>query len=125
MSTVKAIRDALVTALDGIAIDGHPVKVWDHVPETLVAPCVVIQPGEPFLTDQDQPFNTYKCNWLVSLIADNASNARATEQLDALIDAAIAEVPATDVSAPYPFTYQNATYLAANLSVSDDYKIGD
>lgn len=112
-------RTGMKTALAGLE-----VKVYTHVHEALVAPAIVIQPGDPYLDDEDQPFDTYGVNWLVTLVVRPGTNERETDELDTLTEAVLALLPISKVSAPYAFTYNSTDYLAVNATVTNHLKIG-
>ncbi len=123
--TLTTQRAALKAALTPIEEGPIGAKVYDYVPETIVAPAIIIQPGDPYLDDAGQPIDAYKVNRIVTLIARVGTNERQTDDLDDLIEAVVLILDVSKVSAPYEFTYNNAHYLAVNTTVSDTLKIGE
>lgn len=122
--SLTAQRTDLKVALETIPAIAATVTVYDYVPESLSAPAIIIQPGDPYLTDAGQTHNTYKVGRLLTILTESNANDRATDELDTMIEAVIDAIDVSEVSAPYPFTYNTATYLAVNATVTDTLKIG-
>lgn len=122
--SLTAQRAALKTALEGIASIANTVTVYDHVPEAISAPAIVIQAGDPYLTDEGQAYGAYQVSRLLSIIAETDTNDLATDELERITEAVIAAVEVSTVSAPYPFAYNGVTYLAVNATVTDTITIG-
>lgn len=106
------LRGQLAGLLDAQLVDTQ-AQVVDHVPEELQPPVLVIQPAEPFLTeDPDATYAgevlaTYDVLALVDL-GEEQDNEAAANQLDALLTAVLEVVRAGDwwllsVSQPQPF----------------------
>lgn len=117
-------RTALKADLEAIP-DLVAVTVYDYVPEALAAPAIIIQPGDPYLSDDGQTHDTYAVARLLTLVIESNTNDRATDELDTLVEAVIGAIDVSTVSGPFPFTYNTATYLAVNATVSDTLKIGN
>ena len=119
MSTLSALRETVGACLTGL----NKVTVYTFVPEAVMPPAVIVQPGTPYLTTDDEPYGFYRVRWRVALIADSATNEVATESLDQLICDAIAALSATfaveEIEEPYVFRANDNMYLAADLIISD------
>lgn len=69
------------------------VQVWDHVPETPAPPCVIIEPGDDFLSEDDQgsfrdPTMIATLDlFLLVRLDDEHDNAKASAQLVELLPA--------------------------------------
>jgi len=104
-----------------------PARVLDHVPEQLTAPAAIIQAGDPYLDVEGATFGAHTVHYLVSLVVEVGANQRMTNELDALIGAAVVALDGAygveQVTAPYPFTYNTATYLAVNVHLSDEIRL--
>ncbi len=122
--TLTTQRGDLKAALEAIPEVAAAVTVYDYVPEALAAPAIIIQPGDPYLSDEDQTHGAYAVARLVTLVIESNTNDRATDELDTLIEAVIGAIDVSTVSGPFPFTYNTATYLAVNATVTDILKIG-
>lgn len=99
------------------------ITAYKYVPATVPGTCAVIQPGTPFIEDTDQPYDDYEVTWLVSLIIQTGTNERVTEELDALIFQVLTVLEVSDVTQPFEFSDHGASYLAANLTVTDNITI--
>jgi hypothetical protein len=96
------------------------LTVLDYVPERIVPPIVIINSRTPYL--QPSRLGTeYLLNLELVLIAATATNKQATEKLDEAIEAALKAMPryarVLQVNEPYEMQTNNASYLAANISV--------
>jgi hypothetical protein len=96
------------------------LTVLDYVPERIVPPIVIINSRTPYLTPSTLG-NEYLLNLELVLIAATATNKQATEKLDEAIEAALKAMPryarVLQVNEPYEMQTNNASYLAANISV--------
>jgi len=96
------------------------LTVLDYVPERIVPPIVIINSRTPYLTPS-RLGTEYLLNLEIVLIAATATNKQATEKLDEAIEAALKAMPryarVLQVNEPYEMQTNNASYLAANISV--------
>jgi hypothetical protein len=96
------------------------LTVLDYVPERIVPPIVIINSSSPYLTPSSLGAE-YLLNLELVLIAATATNKQATEKLDEAIEAALKAMPryarVLRVNEPYEMQTNNASYLAANISV--------
>lgn len=112
ITTAKAqFADALTSA---------GLRVLEYVPERMVPPIVVIAAGANYL-ERSSVSNEFILKLEVLLVAQNATNAMATENLDALIQNAINALPAfarfVSIGQPYALQTNSAEYLSANMQV--------
>lgn len=87
LDVIPTLAAALRVAL------GPTVQVWEHVPETPAPPCVVIEPGDDFLAEDDEAtfrdptmIATFDMFALVQL-DDEHDNASASAQLLTILPA--------------------------------------
>jgi hypothetical protein len=96
------------------------LTVLDYVPERIIPPIVIINNRTPYLTPS-RLGTEYLLNLELVLIAATATNKQATEKLDEAIEAALKAMPryarVLQVNEPYEMQTNNASYLAANISV--------
>lgn len=96
------------------------LTVLDYVPERIVPPIVIINSRTPYLTPS-RLGTEYLLNLELVLIAATATNKQATEKLDEAIEATLKAMPryarVLQVNEPYEMQTNNASYLAANISV--------
>lgn len=105
------------------ALEAAGITTFAYVPETISGTCAVIQTGSPFLTDSDEPFCDYRVTWLISLIIQVGTNERVTDDLDSLICKALLALNVSEVAGHFAFSDHSSTYLAANLTVTDNITI--
>lgn len=118
--TLKALRESVAAALAG----DPDLTVYSYVPEAVVAPAVVIQPGDPYVSGEGEPFGRWRVRFRLALVAEPATNEVATEGLDELIiDSMVALTDAgftvEEVSEPYVFRANENMHLAADLTVAE------
>jgi len=84
------VRGALATALSGVA-----ASVYNHVPEAVIPPAVVIVPDSPYLDMEVINKATFKCkvNLTISCIVAYNSNPAALDNLEKLIISAMQAIP--------------------------------
>ncbi len=96
------------------------LTVLDYVPERIVPPIVIINSASPYLTPSSLG-TEYLMNLELVLVAATATNKLATEKLDEAIENALKAMPryarVIRVNEPYEMQTNNASYLAANISV--------
>lgn len=94
------------------------LNVSDYVPERITPPIVIINNGTPYLTPE-----TLSREYVLSLelicVASTATNKKASENVDALIEQVINAMPGyarvTGVGQPYNLQTNNTEYLAASV----------
>ncbi len=101
-------------------LESGGLTVLDYVPERIVPPIVIINSSSPYLTPSSLG-TEYLLNLELVLIAATATNKQATEKLDEAIETALKAMPryarVLRVNEPYEMQTNNASYLAANISV--------
>lgn len=92
-----------------------------YIPPRIVPPLAIISPDTRYVTQGDT-FATFEIAVELTLIAQTASNAKATEELDDLIVSAIGAIPAMwridSVSQPFSLGVNNADYLATRMTLT-------
>lgn len=118
MNTITEHRHALADALTATGqLQGHPTP-----PERVVPPCAVITEGRPLLEAVAGTWG-HRLRLAVRLVVPPATNSAMTEQLDALVAAAVAILeghPEHDYDVPTVGPYEQleangATYLSTEL----------
>jgi hypothetical protein len=96
------------------------LNVLEYVPERIVPPIVIINSASPYLVPSSLK-NQYVLNLELVLIAATATNKKATEMLDELIQDTLQALPSyarmIQVNAPYNMQTNNAEYLATNIAI--------
>lgn len=116
--TVNEITAARVElALDLTAAN---IKVLEYIPERVTPPIVIMQAGAPYInlvTIDTQ----YDLNIELIAVSSNQTNAKASENLDALIEKVLNGLPDyakfESVGQPYYLSANNAEYLAATVFI--------
>lgn len=101
-------------------LDTAGITVLEYVPERIVPPIVIMNSASPYLTP-----STLGTEYIMSLelvcVASTATNKKATENLDQQIEDVLNAMPryarVVRVNEPYEMQTNNASYLAANISV--------
>lgn len=91
-STISAdVRGALATALSGVA-----ANVYNHVPEAIIPPAVVLVPDAPYLEFDTIGKTSFHCkvNLTVSCIVAYNSNPGSLDNLEQLIISVVQAIPA-------------------------------
>ena len=124
-TALKAAKEAIYEALISLRRDG--TQVYAYVPEVIGAPAIVIQPGDPYLSSEGEPYGLYRVRFRLMLVADVAVNEVATKALDNLICDAIealsGDFAVEQVEEPYAFRTNEDMHLAADLIISDSIDI--
>ena len=114
---MSEINDAKVQFKTSLATAG--LNVLEYVPERITPPIVIINSASPYI--QTAEFGEYTLGLELVLVASTATNKKATEILDQLIeDVLVALEPLsyaklTNVNQPYNLQANNAEYLSANV----------
>jgi hypothetical protein len=99
-------------------LDSAGLRVSDSIPERVTPPIIVIKASEPYLKPHSIG-SEYILGLELVLIAQTATNAVMSENLDALIQDTINALPnyATIISVGEPYLYESnaGIYLAANV----------
>lgn len=96
------------------------LTVSDFIPERIVPPIVIINNRSPYM-EPSRLGTEYLLNLELVLVAATATNKKASEQLDQAIEDTLKAMPryarVIAVNEPYEMQTNNASYLAANISV--------
>jgi hypothetical protein len=95
------------------------LNVLEYIPERITPPIVLLNASQPYL--QTAQFGEWSLGLELVLVASTATNKKATEALDQLIEDTLnaieplTYVRITSVNQPYNLQTNNAEYLAANI----------
>lgn len=95
------------------------LNVLEYVPERITPPIVIVNAAQPYL--QTAEFGEWNLGIELVLVASTATNKKATENLDQLIENTLKAIEPlgyariTSVNQPYNLQTNNAEYLAANI----------
>jgi hypothetical protein len=95
------------------------LNVLEYVPERITPPIVILNAAQPYL--QTAQFGEWSLGLELVLVSSTATNKKATENLDQLIEDVLnaieplTYVRITSVNQPYNLQTNNAEYLAANV----------
>lgn len=116
---MSEINDAKVQFKTDLASAG--LNVLEYVPERITPPIVIVNAASPYI--ETAQFGEYTLGLELVLVASTATNKKATENLDQLIeDVLVALEPLTyakltNVNQPYNLQTNNAEYLSTNVFV--------
>jgi len=116
---MSEIYDAKVQFKTDLAAAG--LNVLEYVPERITPPIVIVNSASPYI--ETAQFGEYTLSLEIVLVASTATNKKATENLDQLIeDTLLAIEPLTyaklmNVNQPYNLQTNNAEYLSTNVYV--------
>jgi len=114
---MSEINDAKVQFKNDLVAAG--LNVLAYVPERITPPIVIVNAASPYV--QTSEFGEYNLGLELVLVASTATNKKATENLDQLIeDVLLALEPLTyarliSVNQPYNLQTNNAEYLSVNI----------
>ena len=97
-------------------------QVYEFIPPKPVAPCFVIAPGAPYIS-QGQAFTDFTCRFEILILSGSATNEAETDNLDRLIVEAIDALDTwfiEEVETPTQFEINGNLYLGAKLQISQD-----
>jgi hypothetical protein len=122
-TTISAdVRGALATALAGVA-----ANVYNHVPEAIIPPAVVLVPDAPYLEFDTIGKTSFHCkvNLTISCIVAYNSNPGSLDNLEQLIISVIQAIPAgwevDVVERPAVTEIGASTMLVSDIRVSKHY----
>jgi len=114
---MSEINDAKVQFKTDLVAAG--LNVLEYVPERITPPIVIVNAASPYIETAE--FGEYTLSLELVLVASTATNKKATENLDQLIeDVLVALEPLTyakltNVNQPYNLQTNNAEYLSVNI----------
>jgi hypothetical protein len=97
------------------------LNVLEYIPERITPPIVLINAASPYMTTAE--FGEWNLGLELVLVASTATNKRATESLDQLIEDTLNAIEPityariTSVNQPYNLQTNNAEFLSANIYV--------
>jgi hypothetical protein len=95
------------------------LNVLEYVPERIVPPIIIVNAAQPYL--QTAEFGEWNLGIELVLVSSTATNKKATENLDKLIEDTLKAIEPltyariTSVNQPYNLQTNNAEYLSANI----------
>jgi hypothetical protein len=95
------------------------LNVLEYVPDRITPPIVIVNAAQPYL--QTAEFGEWSMGIELVLVSSTATNKKATENLDQLIEDTLnaieplTYVRITSVNQPYNLQTNNAEYLATNI----------
>ena len=114
---MSEINDAKVQFKTDLVAAG--LNVLEYVPERITPPIIIVNAASPYI--ETAQFGEYTLSLELVLVASTATNKKATENLDQLIeDVLLALEPLTyakltNVNQPYNLQTNNAEYLSVNI----------
>jgi len=97
------------------------LNVLEYIPERITPPIILINAASPYLSTAE--FGEWNLGLELVLVASTATNKKATESLDQLIEDTLGAIEPlayariTSVNQPYNLQTNNAEYLSANIYV--------
>lgn len=114
---MSEINDAKVEFKDDLVSAG--LNVLEYVPERITPPIVIVNAASPYI--QTAEFGEFTLGLELVCVASTATNKKATEALDQLVEDVINAIKPltyarmTTVNQPYNLQTNNAEYLATNI----------
>jgi hypothetical protein len=114
---MSEINDAKVQFKEDLADAG--LNVLEYVPERITPPIVIVNAASPYI--QTAEFGEFNMGLELVLVASTATNKKATENLDQLIEDVLNAIKPltyarmTTVNQPYNLQTNNAEYLSVNI----------
>ena len=121
----SSVRGALATALSSVAATSY-----DHVPEALIPPAVVIIPDTPYLVPNIINKSTVKVevNLVISAVVAYNSNPGALDNIEQLVISILAALPAGyevgNIERPTVTQIGASTVLVSDIRVTTYYTQG-
>lgn len=128
MSTPPMELSSLATLRHDLkdALEGQGLRVEAFLPERIQPPIVTISAGNPYV-EQGLTNCLFKVTLVVTLIAAKATNEKATDALDEMIESAILGTGdwfIDSVGEPFRLDYNNAQYLSVQVTLNQEIEIG-
>lgn len=118
MSVLGNKREAIAATLAAdIGVTG-----FNYIPARIVPPCVMVAQGSPYVESGDV-YGTFKTRFSIDVVSATAANDVTTEALDLMIEDALVSlvnqgINIENVAQPYALNTNNATYLAATITIN-------
>lgn len=119
--SLAELRADLKESLESVGI-----KAFEYLPERVQPPIALITPSDPYV-EQGSTYTLFDIGLTVTLITAKATNPVATAALDELIENAIIATGdwlIDKVGAPFLLEANNAQFLAARLTLTQQIEIG-
>jgi hypothetical protein len=92
-----------------------------YIPPRITPPLAIISPSSVYVRQGDT-FSSFEVGLEITLVAQTASNPKATESLDDALVLAIGAIPVSwtiqSVEQPFALNTGNAEYLATKISIT-------
>lgn len=119
LSTVRAaLKSALTSA--------NKFSVYDHIPEAVIPPAVMLQGGSPWLEPVVIGNNkAFYVRYIIECVSQPISNPGSLETLEDLVETVLGQIPVSwlilDVSAPRIRPVGSTDLLAAEILIQTTY----
>ena len=117
--TMNVITQTKVNLANDLINDG--INAEYYIPPRITPPLAIISPDNTYVSQGDT-FATFELGLNVTLVAQTASNAKATEDLDELIVTAIGAIPAMwridSIDQPFALNANNTEYIATRMALT-------
>ena len=121
---------ALKTARNSLrdAVTARGVKAWSTKPERFTPPGAFVMPSEPYMTLQDASFGCARMHYDIVLVAARGINDKRADELDDMIQAAIAAVDDLDwnlkpVPQPGQIAIEGQPYVGAVVQCDTEIRL--
>lgn len=103
-------------------VEHLPAQVFDHVPEMLQPPAILVLSGSPYIEPGDV-YGSVLVRHVLTVVVPQAANDRQLDELDALTEDVVvglinARESLDSVSPPYALAFPSAQFLAADITVT-------
>lgn len=125
MTIQSSVRGALASALSSVA-----ATTYDHVPEAVIPPAVVIIPDSPYLVPNliNKATTKVEVNLIISAVVAYNSNPGALDNIEQLIISILAALPAGyevgNIERPTVTQIGASTVLVSDIRVTTYYTQG-
>lgn len=120
--TLKSVRTDLKTALTS----ANKYSIYDHVPEAIIPPAVLLMGGSPWLVPATIGNNkTYFLRMSIECVAAPISNPGSLEKLEDMIETVLGLIPVKwivlDVATPRIRSANSTDLLTAEITIQTTY----
>jgi len=118
VSVLATVQGALADAFG----DALACKSFDYIPERLIAPCVIVVPGSPWVTSGNV-FGSFAVTFAVDVVVQTAANSTKTKDLTDRVEEAIITLVndgygVNEIAQPSVYESNGAAYMSTNIQVS-------
>lgn len=118
MSVLATVQGDLADALG----EALACKSFDYIPERLIAPCVIVVPGSPWVTSGNV-FGTFAVTFDVDVVVQTAANTTKTKDLTDRVEEAIVTLvndgySVNEIAQPSVYESNGAQYMSATIQVT-------